>query len=496
MQSTLVFGYGDNFLTFDPARQIYAQETVIMLQVLEPLVRWNNDLVMEGVLATDWYSEDGCVTWVFELRPGVFFHDGTPFTADAVKIHFDRILDPETASTRRRLIEDIVNIEVVDDLTVVFNLEAPNCIFPERLTSAFATIPSPEAIARHYHPDPSRRLDLGRNPVGTGPFMLVDWVPDVVIQMERNPTYWNLEEIHLENLEFWPIRENTTRLILLEQGVLDMATVSFAQVNVAKNSDQVSLQTSPYLSIVYIGFNTQNGPFKDKRVRQAANYAINQEEMVEYVFFGVGEPANSVLPSVLPDYNPNVRKYDYNPEKARELLREAGYGDGIQVTLWTHELGTYRIAADAVVEQLRQVGIRVDMQIFDNAVYWSKFEEYKTRDGRQYPTKEGVYDIFIGGWVGGEAPQGYFEPLFRSGSYSNSSFYVNEEIDTLLDEAREQDDPEERRKRYWRMQEIIVEEAPWIFAFHGQVNIGVRSRVQGFQINPSGRLFFEGVTID
>lgn len=496
MKDSLVFGYADTFSTFDPARQIHAQESVISLQVLEPLLAWNNEVELEPLLATAWETPDGCLTWHFTLRENVVFHDGDPFDAHAVKKHFDRILDPATAATRRSLIGDVVSVDAAGEFLVVFTLEEPNCVFPERLTSAFAAIPSPSSIDRHTNPDPARRVDMGRHPAGTGPFRFVDWEPDVSIRLARNADYWNGEEIHLDRLEFRPVRENTTRLILLEQGTLDMASISFAQVNVARTSGAVSLQTSPHLSIVYIGFNTQKPPFNDRRVRQAANYAVNQEEMVEYMFFGVGDPSIGPIPPVLPDFNPEVRRYPFDPGRARELLAEAGHGGGVTVSLWTQEEGTYRIAADAVVEQLRQVGIRVEMNILDNAVYWSRFDEYKTRDGREYPLKEGVWDIYIGGWTGGATAHGFLEPLFSSTSYSNTSFYHSGEVDELLSRFKTLVDPMDRRRVYHRLQEIIVEDAPWIFAFNRQVSIGMQDRVKGFRINPSGRLSFHGVTVD
>lgn len=488
-KGTLIYAFGDNFKTFDPAKQVYAQETPIIQQVLEPLVRWNNDLRLVPHLATTWETPDGCQTWVFHLRDGVKFHDGTSFDSQAVKAHFERVLDPATASTRRSRAEEILAIQAADPLTVVFRLKAPNCVFPELLTSTFASIPSPTAMAQ------KGGSEFARSPVGTGPFRFVEWKPDVRIVLTKNPDYWNAETIHLDRLEFWPVRENTTRLILLEQGVVDMADISFAQVSVARQVSDITIQSTPQLSIRYIGLNNQKPPFNDRRVRQAANYAVNKEEMIRYMLFGVGEPAVGPLPSVMEDFNPAIRRYEYDPEKARALLREAGHTGPIRVTLWTQEAGIYRSASDAVVEYLRQVGIEVDVKILDGAVYWDKFDEYLKRDGTSFPTKEGVYDLYVGGWSGGEAAQDYLDPLFRSRSYNNAAFFNNPEVDRLLLEARRNPRKEDRTAAFRRLQELIVEEAPWIFAFHGQSNVGMRKRVKGFRINPSQRLFFEGVTV-
>ncbi len=488
LKDSLIHGFDSFVHTFDPARQIYAQETIIMSVVLEGLARWNHDLELEPALATHWELSDDGMQWRFFLREGVTFHDGTPFNADAVKWHFDRIMDPATASTRRTQLAEVDSVEVINDYEVMFHMRIPNSILVERLASAFASIPSPAAYERYGSA-------ISENPVGTGPYMFDEWKPDVHIRFKRNPDHWMADEYHLERLEFRPIRENTTRLILLEQGALDMANVAVPHVQVAERNPSIELQTTPALNIRYIGFNTGKPPFDDVRVRRAANYAINKEAMIKYSFFGVGEAATGPLPSILADYNPDIYEYTYDPDRARELLEEAGYGDGVTVTLWTHESGLYRLAADAVAEDLRRIGINVRVQLYDNATFTSNFDEYVLRTGERFPLRDGVYDMFLGGWVGGHTAHGFLDLLFHSESFSNKTFYANEEVDELLDAYKELLTPEERRVAFHRIQEIVVEEAPWIFAFHGQENIGYNSRVRGFRIDPAGRLFFEGVRV-
>jgi len=487
-RDTLVVGFGDNFKTFDPAHQVYAQESAIIIQVLEPLARFDNNLRLVPCLATSWETPDNCSTWVFHLRRGVRFHDGTHFNAEAVQRHFARIKDPATASSRRERIKFLREVEVLDTHTVAFHLEAPDCVFPETLSGTFASIPSPAAIERWGE-------QFGLHPVGTGPFVFEDWTPDVSIRLKRNPDYWNSAGYHFGHLEFWPVRENTTRLILLEQGILDMADISFAHVNAAKKESDIVLQTIPSLSIRYIGFNTKKPPFSDPRVRQAANYAVNKADMIRYMFFGVGSPATGPLPPVLPAFNESLNPYKYDPEMARRLLAEAGYPNGFKCTLWTMETGVFRLVADAAVEYLRKVGIDVEMKIFDNAAYWDRFDEHLTPDGREFPTKEGVFDIYVAAWVGGEYAHGFLEPLFRSGSYSNSSFYSNPEVDRLLADYKREPSETGRIEIARQLQTIIVDDAPWIFAAHGQWNLGLRHRVQNYHINPSGMYFFDGVRL-
>lgn len=485
----LVYGYGGVFATFDPAKQRYAQESALYRQVLEPLVEYDNDLHLVPCLATDWRTPDGCTTWTFSLRPDVEFHDGTPFNSAAVKWHIDRVKDPLTASTRSVYTEQIAEVQTPNPLTVVFVLKAPNCTFPEQLASAWASFPSPTHFAK-------MEGKIARSPVGTGPFRFVDWEDDVAIRFERNPTYWNADAYHLERLVFRPVPEATTRLILLEQGTLDVADISYKHAHVARQADDLSVQTVSQLSIRYIGFNNMKPPFDDKRVRQAANYAINREDMIKFVLFESGEPARGPIPTALPDFNPDMPRYGYDPAKARALLAEAGYPNGVDVVMWTTEQGEYKDVAEAILGNLYEVGIRVQLKVFDSGKYWDQFDEFQPSTGEKFPTKKGVFDMYLGGWVGGETAHGFLRPLFLSTSSNNSSFFAHEEVDRLLGYYPTLPDPDARSDIYRRLQAIIVDEAPWVFGYYGATNTGVRHRVRNFRANSAGMIFLDGVSLD
>jgi len=202
------------------------------------------------------------------------------------------------------------------------------------------------------------------------------------------------------------------------------------------------------------------------------------------------------LPPNMPAFNPEVNPYAYDPEKARALLAEAGYPNRFDCVLWTMESGSFRLVAEATVEYLRQAGVRARMVMYDPATYWDKFDEYLTADGREFPTKEGVFDMYLGGWTGGEMAHEFLDPLFRGGSYSNSSFYDNPRVNALLDTYPTLLDPEEHNRVYRELQAILVDDAPWIFASHWELSVGIRKRVKGYRINPAGRYFFEGVRLE
>jgi len=486
----LVFGFSDPFATFDPARQRYANESAIIQNVLEPLLRWDENLELAPRLATHWETPDDCNTWILKLREGVVFHDGTAFDAHAVKAHFERIKDPATASTRASLIADIGSIEVIDTHTVALNMALPNCVIIERLPSTFLAIPSPTAVATYG-------TEIARRPVGTGPYMLESWnEASQTFRMRKFPDYWAADRIHIEELLIKQVREHTTRLVMLEQGSIDVAPVSSDHVPVAQQSRHINVATTPRLQIVYIGFNNMKPPFDDVRMRRAANYAVNVESIIEHVFFGVGVPARGPLPEALPAFDPDLVGYGHDPEKARQLIEEAGYGDGVTVQMWTHESGTYNKISQAVVEDLRRVGINVNLVILDSGVYWDRFLEYAPASREWYPTNDGVFDMFVGGWTGGESAQAFLEPLFESRSTSNSAFYENHDVNRLLQEVKAFADPEDRNRIYRQLQQMIVSDAPWIFTFYPQENLGYQPHVKNYRVSPTGLIHLEDVRLE
>jgi peptide/nickel transport system substrate-binding protein len=489
MHDTLIIGIDEDVKTFDPVYQKMMLEGAVMALVQEPLTFYDQEQKLIPRLALSWETPDDCKTWIFHLRHNVKFHDGTPFNAEAVKFHFDRHLDPETASQKTERLKDIDWVEVRDEYTVVFHFKQPNCLFPESIRDPYGQIVSPAAV-RKWGND-----GYGRHPVGTGPYIVEEIIPDVSIKMRKNHDYWNADAYPIERIEFRPVRENTTRLILLEQGVLDMAEIYWAHVDTARHIPDIDVQSIPTLSIRYIGFNVKKPPFDNVLVRRAANYAVDKEAIAKYVLFDTVEAAKSPLPPVLPVHNSDVNPYKYDPEKAKELLREAGYPDGFDCDLWTMESGTYRAVAEAVVEYLRQVNIRARMITYDSAVYWDKFDEFLTPEGEEFPTKEGCYDVYIGGWTGGESPYSTLYPLFIGKSYHNSSFYDSPEVNELLNSLKTMTDPAERDVIYRKLQEIIVDDAPWIFAYHGQITFGMRPRVQGFHVSPAEEFNMAGVRV-
>jgi ABC-type transport system substrate-binding protein len=486
----LVIGISDDIKTLDPAYQTRALDGSIIVQIHEPLTWFDRSNRLGPRLAVHWESPENGLSWDFHLREGVAFHDDTELDAQAVKFHFERIADPKTASNRFTHMKHVNSIEAVARHVVRFRMKRPFSVWPEVVRDPFGGIVSPQAVRRCADP-----REYGRSPVGTGPFRFVEHVPERRILLRRNPTYWDKTAVLAEEVEFRPVRETTTRVILLEQGQLDIAGVFWAHAEAVRRARRVRLEQVPWLAIRYIGFNNMKPPFSDVRVRRAANYAIDREAIVKYAFRGNADPARGPLPASLPAFNHDMETYGFDPDRARALMRDAGLAGGTDVVMWAMDTVTDKIIAETVMEQLRAVGIRVKVQQFDSAVYWDKFDAYQTSDGKWYPTREGVFDMFIDGWVGGESAYGYLDPLFRSTSSSNAAFYKNDEVDRLLEQVMAVTDAAARDEIYRQLQAVIMADAPWVFTYHSHIIQGVNPRVQGYRVHPAGDYILQNVSL-
>ncbi len=513
----LIIAINMDVRTLDPALANMALDGSIICLIHENLTWFDSQFRLIPRLALSWESPDDALTWIFKLRPGVKFHDGTEFNAEAVKSHFDRILDPATQSNRRNKVQDMEFAEVMDPLTVRFRMKKPYSVWPEVLRDAFASIASPtatakaEATARAANaaqvksaggaagsapPVPKTSPEYYRDfPTGTGPYMFEAYEPDQYILLRRNPDHRDAALYTFEQVEFRPVREPTTRLISLEQARVDVGAIMEAHIQPAEKAGLVRVSSVPALRVSYIGLNCQKPPFNDVRVRQAVNYAVNRDDIVKHVFRGHADPMLGPLPPSLPAFNREMETYDYSPDRARELLDQAGLKNGVDVDLWAMDSVEHTNLAVILSEQLRNVGVRLNIIRYDRAVYWDKFDAYLTSDGKKYPTKEGVFDMFIAGWTGGEIPHGYLYYLFRSTDSSNAIFYENAEVDRLLAESLHTADPVERDKIYKRLQAIIVDEAPWIFAYHPRVILGVNPRLPNFEALSTGEWELAGLKV-
>ena len=475
----------------DPAAVTAVNDFRILVNVYDGLVRYApGTLEVEPALATDWeISEDG-TTYTFDLREGVTFHDGTPFNAEAVKFNFDRMLNEDHPYYDTGpfplsfFFSAIDEVEVVDDMTVRFHLGEPYAPFLSNLAYPTGLMVSPAAVEQYGQ-------DYGRNPVGTGPFRFVEWRPNEAVVVERNPDYWGGAP-ELEAVVFRPITDANTRTAEMLAGGIDLMVEvpPVALGNFEGAGYEVIEKAGPH--VWFLILNTREGPFTDKLVRQAANYAIDKGALVNDVLEGTADIAAGPIPPAFAwAHNEGVEPYPHDPERARELLAEAGV-ENPEVTFYVTEGGSGMLdpvpMATAIQADLEEVGFDVNIETYE----WNTFLS-EVNAGL-----EGKADMAEMAWMTNDPDTLPYLTLrtaaFPEDGGFNSGYYSNEEVDRLLEQARTSTSQEERAELYKQVQQIVHEDAPWVFVANWKQNAVVNDRVEGLELEPSFFLLLEDVT--
>ncbi|QDZ12804.1 ABC transporter substrate-binding protein [Devosia ginsengisoli] len=488
----LVVGQIAEPASLDPHVSTAANDFRIAVNIYDGLVRNTpGTLEIEPALATDWtISEDG-LEYTFNLREGVTFHDGTPFNAEAVKFNFDRMLDENHpfASTGpfplAFFFSSVESVDVVDDLTVKFTLNEPFAPFMSNLASPTGLIVSPAAVEQYG-------ADYGRHPVGTGPFKFEEWQSNTSVVASRNDAYWGGAP-PLEAVIFRPITDANTRVAEMLSGGIDVL-LETPPDNVAQFRDDANYQVVEAVGphVWYVMLNAKDGPFADVRVRQAVNYAVNKESLVNDVLQGTAEvSAGPIPPAFNWAYNEEVAPYPYDPEKAKELLAAAG-AEGATLTFLVTEGGSGMLdpvpMGTAIQADLAAVGLNVEIKTYE----WNTFLSEVN------PGLEGKGDMAEMAWMTSDPDTLPFLTL-RTAAWPaeggfNSSYYSNPEVDELLDHARLSTDPEERGALYKQVQAITHEDAPWLFVANWKQNAVITSAVGDFELQPDFSLVLRDVT--
>jgi len=440
---TLVIGAGAEALGLEPRLETDVPSFERINIIMEPLVKFNVDMELAPLLAKDWNVSDDTMELWFLLEEGVKWHDGEPFTAEDVKYTFEWVLNPENAAPNMGLYQDIEQIEIINDYEIKFYLRQPNSF----LLNNIARMP---IVPKHD----GDREDFRQKPIGTGPYKLVSWTRDDRMILEANEDYWQGKPI-IPNVVFRPIPENATRLLAFEAGEIDVfqGGVVPQEIDRLEADPNYIVQRVTGTGYNYLGFNTQVGSLSDVRVRQALSYVINREGIVSRVLNGIGEPGISPVSKALPWFNPDVERYEYNPEKAAELLADAGYGPGdIKLRLYTNENPERMRIAEILQFEAEQVGIHVDVIIEEWGAYLTRIQE--TDD----------FDIFILGWAGQLDPDRAMIRQFHTDGANNYGKYSNPRVDYLLEQGRTvPPESQESLDLYGEAQEIIVREAAYGF---------------------------------
>lgn len=445
--------------------------------MFEGLVGFNEKMEMQPMLAEKWEASPDATTFTFFLRKGVKFHDGTPFNAAAVKYNFDRVTNPDNKLKRYGLYRIIAKTEVVDEYTVKFTTSEPFGAMLATFAHPAGGIVSP-AAAKQGADAPA----FGKKPVGTGPYKFVEWVPGDHLTVEKFADYWNpAQGAKVDRFVIKPVPEAGTRISMLQAGDAQFInTVPYAQVKLVKDSKDVSVAENEAIYTYWVAMNTQKPPFNDKRVRQALNYAVDKQAIIDAVLAGYGKPADSPLAPRVWGYK-SVKTYPYDVKKAKELLAAAGVTSA-KTTMWISDNTESKQVAVALQGQLKEVGFDVEVVSMEAATLsaerFKKFEENKSM-------------MNYAGWSPstGDADWG-LRPLLAKESWPptsfNLAFWENADFDAQIKAGLQTADPEKRKVAYAKAQEIVMEEAPWIFLWVNQVLGGISNKCGGMVIQPDG----------
>ncbi|SJZ34676.1 peptide/nickel transport system substrate-binding protein [Cetobacterium ceti] len=465
-QNPLVIAQGADAKTLDPHATNDQPSSRVSSQIYDRLVEQDLNMNIVPGLAEKWEQEDDLTT-VFYLRKDVKFHNGEKLKASDVKFTLDRMKASPQVS---HIIGAIDKVEVVDDYTVKVITEKPFGALTSHLSHTATSIMNEKAVKAGGD-------NYGQSPVGTGPYKFDKWDAGDRIVLSANENYFK-GEAPTKEVIFRNIPEGTNRTIGLETNEVDIAyDIEPIDKDMIKSHDKLDYVEEPSLSMSYIGFNTEKAPLNDVKVRQAIAHAIDTDTLIDVVYQGGAVKANSPIGPKVFGYNKNAKAYEYNPEKAKAMLKEAGYTKPIAIKLWTNDNPTRRDIATIVQDQLKQIGVDVTIETLEWGAYL---------DG----TARGDHDMFILGWVSvtGDADYGLY-PLFHSsakGGAGNRSFYSNEEVDNLLDKGKNSVDVEERKEAYEKVQEIVQEEVPVYTIAYTSQNIAKQKGVEGFHMHPAG----------
>ena len=475
----LVIAIGAEPENLDPLKMTSAPAATVAEHMVENLIYLAEDGELQPALAESWEASEDGLSWFLYLREGVTFHDGTPFNAEAVKYNLDRFMAKgdfadEDPAAFAFLLGRVTEVEVVDEYTVQIHLDDIFAPIASHLSHSFIGMHSPASL---------EALDAGEfveAPVGTGPFKYVSWDRGTQIVMERNEDYWG-DVPMLSSVTFRFVTEAGSRVIMLETGeVHAIMAVPPTDIERLEEEEDIDVVFENSVRVGYIGLNLERDLFKDVRVRQALNYAIDKDAINETIFRGIFEPSTAPIVPAIFGYT-QVGPYEHDIEKAKELLEDAGYADGFEMELY-HPTGRYpqdATVVEAVQAMLAEVGVTANLTTYD----WGTYLELVI-----VPPEQAEHDAYMLGWgtVTLDADYGLYA-LFHSEEWPpamNLSYYADDEVDALLEEARVTPDREVREGLYHEAIEIIWNDAPWIFMYNeGQVN-AVRSNVKGLIHHP------------
>ena len=483
----LKIGIGIDADTLNPQEQTTSLPINMCELIYDTLFYQTPDAKLEPRLATKYeVSQDG-LTYTIHLRKGVKFSDGTPFDAKALKLTFDRALDPNMKVPLRFQIVMIKEVTIVDDYTIRVKLKYPFAPFAPTLSTAVVTPISPAAIDKYGE-------DVRRKPVGAGPYVLKEWVAGDRIVLVCNENYYGPKPT-VAKLTYKIVPETATREAMLRAGQIDICYKPLP-------SDVAALKADPKIRVdmpldtrtIFMGLNCKKGVTKNKLVRQAFNYAVDKKAIVKKVLFDTALPMDGPVSPVLFGYHKMAHQYEYNPERAKELLKKANFDFNQTVHMRTPH-GRYlfdKQVSEAIQAYLQAIGVKAELRTYDWPTYIA---------GLLKPIEETELELFLLGWGpmvldADVTLYGQFHSSVNPPKGLGAAHYSSPEYDKAIEATRLEQDPKKRLELFKKASEIVWDDCPWIWLHVEKFVIAYSSKIKGMVVTSTEKFYPIYVTME
>lgn len=460
----IAIGMNQVFQHLDPHNSNYNVDYSAANGVLERLIAFDEDMKIVPQLATAWEASEDAKTFTLTLRQGVTFHDGTAFDAAAVKANLDRLADQSQNLAKNSLFKVVDTVETPDDYTVVVKLKEPFGAMINTLAHPSVVMHSPKALADHGG-------DVDRDPVGTGPFKFKEWIPGEKLVVEKNDNYWDAEWPKVDSVTFYPVSENATRAsMLLSDEVQFVHILPPELVENVGNTDGYEVLEKPGITVWTASMNLQKEIFQDARVREAFNLVVNQQAYIDVVYSGHGVVPDSPIAPNTSFHVAQEPSLATDIDKARELMKEAGYEDGFEITVWGMNNSTGVRTLQFLQQQLSQIKVKANIVPMEGATRNEKIYSDTVAEDKEF-------DMVMGGWSPstGDADW-HLRPVYATEGWLpkiyNMAFYSNEVVDQAIQDALNTADPEQRAAAYATAQAQIWKDQPVVW-------LAIESKIAG-----------------
>jgi peptide/nickel transport system substrate-binding protein len=444
--------------TFDPHLAVGRNTQIFIVNVYDGLTARDARGNLVPALAESWRRLNP-TTWQFVLRKGVKFHNGDDFNAESVKFTLDRATNPETKATISSELSTIASTAIGDGSTVNVVTKTPDFLLPVRLGELFGLMLSPK------HTAAVGKEAMAIKPNGTGPFKLVTWLKNERMVLEANEGYWRGAP-KVKKLTVRPILEDAARIAALQAGEVDLISpIPYARIEELKRHDKLAIKTIAAPRIFHVTIDVRKPPFDNVKVRQALNYAVDVDAILKTLYFGYGTRLATVVDTGALGYDPRVRPYPFDPNKAKALLAEAGFPNGFETEFdsFTGSIADHAKPAEAIIAYLQKVGLKIKPNLFE-------FSAFGPRRVANRTAPLFIYSI-------GDA---YLEPSWVIRWLTQGGLgmhYKNAKLDEMLTRIEATDDPKKRAPQYSDVQKLIKDEAPFIFLFQADAVFGMSTRI-------------------